>query len=157
MIRPVGGSLSDYWVPYDPDVNAALQALREDVFRRGEFFSYEDEPDFETIEELLESQDEAGTHSILDMDRISETPENAHGVVSPVGSDDSPVGSDELLALFGTETPTRAEVEAREDDLFESLAAFERMRRTGWWCGVYLVAYRDGNPDELFFYVASGD
>ncbi len=146
----MGGSLSDYWVPYNTDVNAALQALRDEVFRRREFFSFEDAPDFETIEELLESQDEAGTHSILDMTRASEAPEDEFGVVSPIARD-------ELMELFGTETPARAQIQAKEDDLFESLAAFDRMRHTGFWCGVYTVAYANGQPDELFFYVASGD
>jgi hypothetical protein len=67
------------------------------------------------------------------------------------------VTSHELQTLFSTVTPTRAQIEEKQDELFEPLSAFERMRDTGFWCGVYIVAYRDAAPDELFFYVASGD
>jgi hypothetical protein len=138
----VGASGWDYWVPYTPDVDAAFRRLREDVFRRGEVYRFDDEP-VATIEELVEHNAESGTHSILDMERITETPDD--GAVSPLRPD-------QLNALFGTETPTRAQIEATKDELV-SLDAFVLAS----WTGVYIVAYRDGEPDELFFYGISGD
>jgi len=198
----MGSTTWDYFVPYDEDADAALQRLREQVFRKGhyqrftlsaddlEFFQEKpgmvdpaapaekqmekqegetmlqwamrvqrflngtasgadaeasDKPD--TIDELLEEQGESGTHSILDIQRVSEEPE--FGAVSPMPSE-------ELEKLFGTAMPSRKMVEDKlsstdAHDLVEHPLVSER------WQGVYFTIYRAGRPDELFFMGTSGD
>jgi hypothetical protein len=83
----------------------------------------------DTIEELLEQRAESGTHSILDIQRISSVPD--FGAVCPMASED-------LQNLFATDKPTRKLVAER-------------------WQGIYFTVYRDGMPDELFFMGTSGD
>jgi len=106
------------------------------------------EPDYSrkptTIDELLEEQGESGTHSILDIHRVSD--ELDFGAVSPMPSN-------ELEALFGTDKPTRKMVEDKlgDNDLVEHPLVSER------WQGVYFTVYRDGRPDQLFFIGTSGD
>ncbi len=85
-----------------------------------------------SIEAALEDAAEDGTRSILDLDHVAESPEFCS--VAPLGDDD-------LLGLYGTIRPTRAMIEQNMDFLDE----VERGH------GVYLVLYRDGEPDEYFF------
>ena len=183
----MGATTWNYFVRYEADAQAALQSLREKVFRDGEYESgvvtpdqirsaYEyliahtadpalarqqfeqamqqlrplmppepsERPKAKTIEELLEQTAENGTHSILDIQRISQAPDFAAV---------SPMPSDELVKVFGTDKPTRKMVEDKmgEYDLVEHPLVSER------WQGIYFVVYRDGKPDELFFMGTSGD
>jgi hypothetical protein len=66
------------------------------------------------------------------MERISDTPDDGAVV---------PLAHEELIDLFGTDKPTREMIEDN-DDLFESL---ERGQ------GVYVIAYRDDEPSEIYF------
>jgi hypothetical protein len=146
-----------YFWPYDPDVAVALQRLREDVFARGAYMTEESEiasaryledmPRLSTskptsIEELLEQEGEHGTHSILDITHVSPTPKRR--AVSPLPAS---VLADYCLA----ETPSSAEIE----DVYEfgSLEKYVNKR----WRGIYIVAYKDGKPSEIFFAGCSGD
>ena len=198
----MGATTWDYFTPYDEDIGAALQRLREQVFREGRYERFtlspeelesfqqkpgvveltaplekqmqmqegesilqwgvriqklmdqiggqipKPEPDYskkpETIDELLEEQGESGTHSILDIQRVCDEPD--FGAVSPMPSE-------ELESLFGTDKPTRKMVEDKSGDydLVEHALVSER------WQGVYFTVYRDGRPDELFFIGTSGD
>ncbi|HVU31936.1 MAG TPA: hypothetical protein VHE61_00780 [Opitutaceae bacterium] len=97
-----------------------------------------------TIEELLEQRAENGTHSILDIQGISPTPD--FGAVSPLPRED-------LVALFGSDQPTHEAVEAMLGDerLMEHPLIAER------WQGVYFTVYRDDQPAELCFIGTSGD
>ncbi|HZT59418.1 MAG TPA: hypothetical protein VFA21_12480 [Pyrinomonadaceae bacterium] len=141
----MGGHAWFYFVEYEPDVNAALQKLREREFRAGRYNPAVWFPEFPvgpnspspgaqhgSIEEALEDSDADGTRSILDMERAADSPD--YGVVAPLPAD-------ELLRLFGTDKPTREEIE-ESDELFEEL---ERGQ------GVYVVAYAGGKPSEIFF------
>jgi hypothetical protein len=49
---------------------------------------------------------------------------------------------DELQRLFGTEHPTHEEIERNLDGLFEGIESGQ---------GVYVIVYRNDQPDELFF------
>lgn len=107
---------NNYYVPYQEDLNAALQQLRREVFEAGDYYWVnggdwrpveEREPRPQSLEELWEDElvQEAGTHSILDVFRV-------------VGPDDTPdcntvdpVTADEARALLGTDKLTRAHVE----------------------------------------------
>ena len=141
----MGGHPWFYFVDYEADVNVALQRLREREFRAGRYNPVVWFPEFPvgpqspapgaqhgSIEEAIEEADADGTRSILDMERVSDEPDfNAV----------APLPEEELLELFGTTRPTREMIEAGEE-LFDSL---ERGQ------GVYVVAYRDDQPSEIFF------
>lgn len=89
---------------------------------------------------LLESQPFSGTHSVIDMTGIADTP--TEGRVAPVPPD-------LLDEVFGTLRPTVAAVERAVR--VDRLAGFAR------WEGMYVVAYEDGLPDTIFFVGVSGD
>ena len=141
----MGGHPWWYFVPYQPDIDAALQALKEREFKAGRYnpvmrypaFPITPEspspgPQHASIKEALHSSGEDGTRSILDMESVSETPDET--VVSPLGDH-------KLKELFGTTQPTHAMVE-ENDTVFEDLDRGE---------AVYIVVYEKGQPNEIFF------
>src|SRR5919197_4342021 len=141
----MGGHPWFYFVDYEPDINAALQKLRQREFLAGRYNPVLWFPEFPigpqspapgaqhgSIEEAIEDADADGTRSILDMEKVSDTPD--YSAVAPLPED-------ELIELFGTNKPTHEMVEG-SDDLYEHL---ERGQ------GVYIVVYSDGQPSEIFF------
>lgn len=141
----MGGHPWFYFVDYEPDINAALQKLRQREFAAGRYNPVVDFPEFPvtqdspatgaqhgSIEEAIEDADADGTRSILDMMTVSESPE--YNAVAPLPEED-------LLALFGTTKPTREAIE-ESDELYDAL---ERGQ------GVYIIVYRDDQPSEIFF------
>jgi len=141
----VGGHPWFYFVEYEPEINAALQKLRQREFEAGRYNPAVDFPDFpvneqshapgaqhDSIDEAIEDADADGTRSILDMERVAE--EADFNAVAPLTRAT-------LLELFGTERPTREMVEASEE-LFDAL---ERGQ------GVYIVVYEGERPSEIFF------
>jgi hypothetical protein len=136
-----------YWytVKHRPDVAGALQELREREFRAGRYNPVIPFPDFPigphsaapgarhaTMAEAIEDADADGTRSIIDLDRVADEPD--HGAVTALGDA-------ALQALFGTTRPTREMVE----DNFDFWEDLERGQ------GVYIVLYKDDQPDEIFF------
>lgn len=144
----MGGHAYLYFVPYQPDINAALQQLREREFRAGRYnpavaFPFEDGDQatgakHPSIEAALKASGMDGTRSILDLDHVSAFPED--GAVSPADED-------ALIDLYGTAQPTRAMIE--EDDAF-----MEEVERGQ---GFYVVTYQDGVPDQIYFSGCSYD
>lgn len=141
----MGGHPWFYFVDYEPDVETALQKLREREFQAGRYNPVIDFPEFpvthkspapgaehDSIEEALEDSDADGTRSILDMMSVAATPD--YGAVAPVPLE-------YLMSLFGTDKPTREMIED-SDELFEHL---ERGQ------GVYIIVYKDDQPSEIFF------
>jgi len=98
----------------------------------------------QTIEELLAEQGESGTHSILDIDRVSTGPEFGACTLMP---------TERLREIFGTDKPTRNMVENKlgNHELVEDPLVSQR------WQGVYFIVYRDEERDEIFFMGTSGD
>ncbi len=146
-----------YWVDYDPDISAALQRLREDVFARGDYATGESpiavgsrliipqvqpKPKPATIEELLQQESEGGTHSILDITCISPKPKRRAISSFPESL---------LVEYFGSQTPSPSEVQEVYD--FGSLEKFVTKR----WRGIYIVCHFDGKPSDIFFAGCSGD
>ena len=140
----MGGHPWFYFVDYEPDVNAALQKLRQQEFRAGRYNPAIWFPEFpigpqspapgaqhRSIKAALAAH-ESGTRSILDMERVSTTPRSR--AVAPLGGED-------LKTLFGTDRPTH-DLVASNDELFEAL---ERGQ------GVYIIVYKDNQPAEIFF------
>jgi hypothetical protein len=133
-----------YYVKYQSDIEAALQALREREFRAGRYNPVMPFPPFpvgpdtpapgaghRAIRAAIRAAGANGTRSILDLDRVAAVPRL--GAVAPL--------PDEVLrALYGTTRPTRAMVEQGADSEY-----IERGQ------GIYIVVYRDDQPDEIFF------
>jgi hypothetical protein len=144
----MGARFWSYFVPYQKDIGAALEALREQEFRAGRFYQPSlVSPGFigrilgrvpskpkppRSIREAIKIADAEGTRSILDMERISDT---------PASSAVSPVPRDELRRLLGTEQPTREIVEKCEE-LVESIDRGQ---------GIFVVTYQQGEPGEIYF------
>jgi hypothetical protein len=146
-----------YWVDYDPDISAALQRLRADVFARGDFATEDSpiavgnrliipnvppRPKPWTIEELLKREGKGGTGSILDITCIS--PKPTRRAISPF--------PESLLEeYFGSRTPSPSEVQEVYD--FGSLEKFVTTR----WSGIYVVCHFESKPSDIFFAGCSGD
>ncbi len=139
-----------YFVPYDDDVQRALDRLRRREFEAGRYnpvlarMHFGDPALFErrpgarhrSIAEALADAGDDGTRSILDVDRANDAP--AVGVAAPLTD-----GA--LYELFDTRTPTH---DAVEEQIAELLGDVPRGQ-----C-VYLVVYDEGDsmrPSELFF------
>lgn len=134
-----------YFVPYESDINSALQKLREREFRAGRYHPAVSHLDFPlsgsspspgerhpSINAARTAAREDGTRSILDIE--SAGPRSDFGVAGRL--DDA-----ELEALYGITQPTHQMVEDNPD-IHEPI---ERGQ------AVYVVVYKEGQPDELFF------
>ena len=141
----MGGEPWYYFVPYDADLNKALQGLKQREFKAGRYNPAMMLPEFpvtesspapgpkhRSIEEALEDSDADGTRSILDMERIGKTPD--FGVVVPLAPD-------RLKDLFGTERPTREMIE-------ENMDFFDEIERGQ---GICITVYTGDKPFEIFF------
>jgi hypothetical protein len=126
----MGAEPYDYTVPYEPDIQAALDKLRRKVFESKEFNGAElDPPTPEAAFELAEAD---GTSSILDISRISAAPDFCCA---------SPLTPQELERYFGTQKPTREMVQGCYD-IWEDID-----RGTAR----YVILYDGDEPKELFF------
>lgn len=92
-----------------------------------------------TIEELLGDAADDGTHSILDITQIASRRE--YGAATPLSKR-------KLKSTFGTETPTRADLDVGDWSFEEEL---DRLQ------AVYFVVYDNGQPSEYCFVGCSGD
>lgn len=141
----MGGHAYWYFEKYKGDVDAALQTLRQREFKAGRYNPVIPFPDFPpdanspapgaqhgSIEEAMEDSDADGTRSILDLDHVSDHPDFCAV---------TPLADDVLEHLYGTTQPTRAMVE-RNMDFLEDVDRGQ---------GVYILLYKDGRPDEVFF------
>jgi hypothetical protein len=126
----MGAEPWQYFVPYEADFQSALDKLKVREFAAGRFRYSEEGPS--SIDEAREIADADGTGSILDIDRVDDTPDFGVVVRLPAPS---------LKALFGTDRPSRREVETC-DELFEDI---ERGQ------GVCCPVYSDGVASELCF------
>ena len=110
--------------------NERLDQLRDQEFKAGRYRYAEENPS--SIEEALEIADADGTASILDIAQVSEEPD--YGCAAPFSPE-------ELTTFFGSEQPTRADVEQAEDH-------WEDMERGQ---ARYAVVYAGGKPSEIYF------
>jgi len=92
-----------------------------------------------SIEELVERAGESGTHSILDISKVTARP--SRGCAAPLTKR-------QLKKLFGTTKPTREQLEARLYDL---------MNLRSPWRASYVVVYRGEKPREICFAGSSGE
>jgi hypothetical protein len=126
----MGGEPYDYIVPYERDIQGALDKLRMRVFRDGAYNGAESRPS--TPEAALQMAGADGTRSILDIRSIGE---------EPAFFTAAPLTPEELRRYFGTEKPTRASLR-NAFDLWDDM---ERgMAR-------YILLYEGDEPREIFF------
>ena len=141
----MGGHAYWYFVPFQPDVQAALDDLREREFRAGRYSPVMMFPPFPlgpnapapgnkhgSIDAAMDAAEESGTRSILDLSEIGDEAAFFTARRMP---------PEELLDLFGTEKPTREMVE-------DNMDFFEEIERGQ---GVCLVVYEEDGPTEIFF------
>lgn len=136
-----------YWYvdKYESNLTAVLERIRQREFRAGRYNPVTPFPVFPitgkspkpgakhaTIEEAREDAEEDGTRSILDIDRIAESPEFLAAC---------PLSEDVLLELYGTTTPSRVAVEGNMDFL-EGIGRGE---------AVYIILYEGEKPTEVMF------
>jgi len=126
----MGAEPYEYLVPFQANVQNALEELRAVVFASGEFNTADLGP--ATPDEALEMADADGTGSILDIQRIAQEPDFFCA---------APFSSDELVQFFGTEKPSRAQVQ-RSDNLWDNV---ERGQAR------YVVLYEGEKPSEIYF------
>jgi hypothetical protein len=142
----MGASCWSHFVPYHPDIDGVLHAVREQIFNEQAYYLSEEHQAQgifpATMEELIELNGEAGTHSIIDMDGgVMDTPEFAAV---------APLTSDQLQRLFDTDFPDHAVVQER----LESGELYNFCRR---WEGVFITIYDGEVAAELCFVGCSGD
>ncbi|MCI0578580.1 MAG: hypothetical protein L0332_13915 [Chloroflexi bacterium] len=180
----MGASGWAYYIPFDPDISKALQQLKERVFKAGDYLSIYTKAELmdylvkellvlentnprsdseeslfeeylthfkqlkslpepttieEQIRELLAVNRENGSHSILDINGIS--PKPGFGLAAPLSEQ-------ELLNLFGTDKPTEEMIKSQENVLMDL-----RSR----WEATYVIVYKDGEPEWIYFCGFSGD
>jgi hypothetical protein len=134
-----------YFVEYQPDIEAALQDLRQREFEAGRYNPAQPFPEFpirpdspapgakhDFIYEAMEDAGEDGTRSILDIETVSDWPD--FGVASPLSEED-------LERYFGTKQPTKEMVSRK----LNFLGAVERGH-----C-VYIIVFAAGQPGGIFF------
>ena len=134
-----------YFVKYQDDADKALQELRQREFAAGRYNPVMPFLDFpvsanspspgaqhDSIEEAMEASAEDGTRSILDLQTVADEPDFCVACRLP---------DERLLQLYDTTEPTHEIVE-RGMELFEEIDRGQ---------GIYMIVYRNGKPDELFF------
>ncbi len=126
----MGAEPYDYTVPYQDDIQQALDQLRAHVFASGEYHGAQFSPS--TPEEALEIAAEDGTRSILDIMRVSDAPDFCCA---------APLSATELERYFGTDKPTRAHLE-QSDSFWEDI---ERGH-----CR-YVILYDGDQPQQIYF------
>ena len=131
-----------YFVPYQEDIDAALQELREREFVAGRYspvvrFPMRDKPAAPgrahgSIDQARAAAMESGTRSILDLDGISDEPEFCMACRMDPAT---------LREHYGTDQPTRQMIE-------ENPGPLETVDRGH---GIYIVVHADGKPSEIYF------
>jgi hypothetical protein len=177
----MGATQWTYTVPYQPDINKALEELRQEVFAKGEYYK-----PWEELREFREKLEAKPKDQLTDHERDTlaflqtmpplEPPDplpatieelleqngesGTHSILDIFGISETgecfkaaPVPPDVLTATFGTTRPTREQLESCEESepWQEFLAYLDR------WEAFYFVVYAEGQPHEIVFEGCSGD
>jgi hypothetical protein len=140
-----------YFVPFEADVDAALQKLRVREFQAGRYNPVTPFPRFPvdasapaiapqhgSIDGVLEAAHEDGTRSILDIMQVSPTPFDGSQMPHFTAF---PLADSEIVDLFGTPHPTRKAAET-------SRSIWDHIQRGS---AIYTTIFADDRPDEIFF------
>jgi hypothetical protein len=170
----VGASGWSYTVPYQDDIDAALQDLRWQVYRSDDYYKQPDDPSLDLTESefvaTLGSRDSDGIYDfILDEWRISRSlprpsdpdtllnfqrDSGTHSIIDIRRVDRepgyyvaAPLADADLVAVFGTTQPSLDQVKTTSSPVLGR----------GRWHGTYIVAYDNGQPSHIHFFGYSGD
>lgn len=99
----------------------------------------EQEPIPVTIPALIQKNGDSGTHSIIDMQGISDEPKQHHI---------SPLPDEEIMKYFGHKQPTLSMLQQNDNNI---LSLCEH------WQGRYLLVYENDRPRDIFFVGISGE
>lgn len=174
----MGASGWYYTVDYQPDVNAALQQLRREVYDRGEYYKESPSSDLDMAEEQFRaslgpgpSGRDEGLYEFCVTNWLERkarpVPVDPDTLVAaqPESGTHSIIDMDNGVSAgpqFATVSPLRTE---ELIDKFGTVAPSTEQVRA-WivtsggrdrWVGTYVVSYRDGKPDKLHFCGFSGD
>ena len=154
----MGASGWVYVVPYQDNLQAALDDLRRHVFATGAYVKpddygdvFEDLPVPGSVDDLEQEQfgefmGTSGTHSVIDVRRIVpvDFPEEEFGAIRPLSDD-------EARLLFGMPRPSRADFDAVDENALDDLVT------GGRWTGRAVVLWTEDKPSEIAFWGYSGD
>jgi hypothetical protein len=150
----MGSAVYEHVVKYNADINVALQELREREFRAGRYYPVIEYPfdllpigphspapgaQHATMEDASLASEADGTRSIIDIESVS----NEAGFGRAV-----PLGDDVSREVFGTTRPTRAMVEAKGYMLLYEVEKLYKLQRGR---AIYIVLYKNDQPDEIYF------
>jgi hypothetical protein len=170
----MGGHPYWYFTPYQSDINAALQSLRQQEFEAGRYnpvnpfpfdpdlnqqckTMYPDPGNYTSIEAAIEAAMESGTRSILDIENVSDEPAMCLA---------SPVPTQYLLRFLGSDKPSRQVIESvffeeqpiesdedidYEDEIYDLFELVDRGESK------YIIVYDGDRPSEIFFTGCSFD
>lgn len=161
-----------YYTSYQSEVNKALQQLRHDIFRRGEFYKSANHWRTMTREDILrEHRGEPRTFILEALDHwlamaqlpeprtiedwlIWNTGEGTHSILDIRGVSDepeygmaAPLPEEAIPILFGTPYPTRRDIE-RQAMTLSMLREPEQ--------GTYIIVYQHQLPHQIYFTGMSG-
>jgi hypothetical protein len=174
----MGASGWAYSVPFRPDMQAALDELRQKVYDEGDYLKIDPNPDLSLpLDQFVAKYDSAHDDGILEAmlearERFEALPrptdpdsllewqgsEGTHSIIDMANGVTekpqifavAPITERELLAVFGT---VRPHIDQVQIELARGWIG-ERER----WHGTYLLSYRDdGSPDAIHFVGCSGD
>jgi len=135
------------FVPYQPDIAAALEAAKAQEFAAGRYRVLDPDDPPATIDDAREQAAESGTASVLDMIGVADAPHSDAGDWFATGDIPAsfcmaaPLRREQLLELYGTERPGRIQVE-RNSDFYEWIDR---------GLGIYVIVYEGETPSEIFF------
>ena len=173
----MGASGWSHFVPYQTDINAALQEIRQQVYERGDYYKADhsgwrneteaellarqpnDDPHIRQImleewRQINQLQEPTDIKSLIRWNRE----EGTHSIIDilrgvseePTFGTVSPLTSQQLRNLFGTTQPILEMVKSK-------LEAGDLYYLRDNWQGLYIIFYDDNHPSEICFAGFSGD
>ena len=136
----MGAEPWSYFTPYQENVAAALEELKQQEFEAGRYRMLDPDNPPASIEDAFEDMDADGTGSILDMMGVTDAPHEVDAD-APHFCMVAPLSTEQLIELYGTDKPARAMVEANQD-------FYEWIDRG---MGISIVVYDGDRPSELYF------
>jgi len=166
----MGASGWEYFAPYQEDIEQALYALQQEVFKSGIYGAARQFPPelleqipqlkasaeslkeiekgmlsdygpIESVDDLREAFAEEGTHTIIDIEGISS--KAAFGAAYPAPQET-------IQEVYGATRPSHQTVQSKRGALIEVLGLAR-------WQAAYLIVYEDDVPTEIYFEGVSGD
>jgi hypothetical protein len=146
----MGAETWSCFTPYRESVAEALEACQQVELEAGRYRKpWGFQGIHASIAEATLAGDADGTCSVLDMMGVADSPRPSDFNLEDAFESDAdfgfmqvaPLSTEQLIELFGTEQPTRSMIEP-ETKFYEWLDR---------GLGIYIVAYDDGKPSEIFF------